>query len=975
VTSPASPAAGQSVTFTVQVTGCVTPNTIVPSLYYLVANSAGLTVASSVLTNTVLSSGGTVATGSATLPSGLPAGTYQLYAYGRGTPCFASSYNFTNATPITWVVGSTSTVPGAPTQVTATPSQTTAVLTWTAPTSTGGSAISYYTVSAAPGGDTCTSLTTTCTISNLNYATNYTFSVTATNAVGLSSAGTTTLNLGAQLVASVSPAAGYTTQPVTVTATATGCGLGSTALPTLQYIVTGGATQLTGSFSNVTFDLTGNIATGSVVFAAGQLGVGSYSVQVLGDGSPCFSSSTVFTDSAVVSASVSAPGSQAIAFTSTAPVSATVGTTYTPTALASSGLTVSFSVDASSSTVCTLSAGTVTVIATGTCVIDANQAGNGAFLAATQAQQSFAVVATPQTLTFISTAPSAATVSSTYTPVVTSSAGLTVSLSVATPLVCSISSGVVSAIATGLCTVVASQSGNTVYAAASAISQSFDVALSPQTVSLTPSAITSTINTAVTLSTAATSLLSVSLSTTTPTVCSLSGTTVTLNAVGACVITGSQVGSVAFASASSTIAVTSVPLVGTASFSSTAPLAPTIGVTYAASALVNSSAAVISIGSDSTAGACTVSSGTVTFTGAGLCDVIASSNGATTFNSATMAQQFINVSLIPQTITILSSAPIEAYVGDPYAPVATSSSGLPVTWAVDAIATNYCYLSNGEVYFTNAGPCVLDATQPGNATYAPAQEAVQAFAIGAAPQTISFTTTQPDTAGVGDTYDVAATSSAGLTVSFTVDSTSTGVCTIAGAVVTMTALGTCVVDASQAGTANYFPAVTQSQVIAVNSVSPLLIASSNSNQSGGAASNASSGSAQSGTTGATTGGWTATGPVTTTTTRSPSPIGVYFGANQSFLRVASMMRIAKWILSTKSSVVIITGYWDPKLDRHSTRILGTFRARATMAALQQALRKFTKKHVKFVIVNGGKLASLKPARKNMRATVLMNNPR
>jgi hypothetical protein len=85
-------------------------------------------------------------------------------------------------------------------------------------------------------------------------------------------------------------------------------------------------------------------------------------------------------------------GDQTITFTSTAPAGATVGgPTYTVTATASSGLTVAFTIDASASSVCSISGSTVSFIGVGTCVIDANQAGNANYNPAPQVQQSFAV--------------------------------------------------------------------------------------------------------------------------------------------------------------------------------------------------------------------------------------------------------------------------------------------------------------------------------------------------------------------------------------------------------------------------------------------------------------------------------------------------------------------------------------------------------------------------------------------------------
>ena len=91
-------------------------------------------------------------------------------------------------------------------------------------------------------------------------------------------------------------------------------------------------------------------------------------------------------------------------FTSTAPSGALVGgATYTVGAAASSGLAVAFSIDAASAGVCTISGSTVSFVGAGTCTINANQAGNGSYLAAPQKQQSFAVGLAPQTISFTST--------------------------------------------------------------------------------------------------------------------------------------------------------------------------------------------------------------------------------------------------------------------------------------------------------------------------------------------------------------------------------------------------------------------------------------------------------------------------------------------------------------------------------------------------------------------------------------------
>jgi hypothetical protein len=78
--------------------------------------------------------------------------------------------------------------PAAPTSVNATPGDAEAVLSWTAP-SNGGSPITGYTITASPGGATATTTgANTATFTGLTNGLGYTFTVTATNAIGTSPA-------------------------------------------------------------------------------------------------------------------------------------------------------------------------------------------------------------------------------------------------------------------------------------------------------------------------------------------------------------------------------------------------------------------------------------------------------------------------------------------------------------------------------------------------------------------------------------------------------------------------------------------------------------------------------------------------------------------------------------------------------------------------------------------------------------------
>jgi large repetitive protein len=75
----------------------------------------------------------------------------------------------------------------APTAVSATGGNQSATVSWTAPTDTSGWPITAYTVTSAPGGLTCTTTgATSCAVTGLTNGTAYTFTVTATNAMGTS---------------------------------------------------------------------------------------------------------------------------------------------------------------------------------------------------------------------------------------------------------------------------------------------------------------------------------------------------------------------------------------------------------------------------------------------------------------------------------------------------------------------------------------------------------------------------------------------------------------------------------------------------------------------------------------------------------------------------------------------------------------------------------------------------------------------
>ena len=148
---------------------------------------------------------------------------------------------------------------------------------------------------------------------------------------------------------------------------------------------------------------------GSSTAINASLPAGSYTIL----GSSCSGSAAGDTLTFVGSTNgfVVSKATQTVKFTSSAPTGALVGgTTYTAKASATSSLATTITVDPAASTVCSITGAVVSFQKAGTCLLDANQAGNANYAAASQVQQSFVVnqvpaftVATPPTTAKVGT--------------------------------------------------------------------------------------------------------------------------------------------------------------------------------------------------------------------------------------------------------------------------------------------------------------------------------------------------------------------------------------------------------------------------------------------------------------------------------------------------------------------------------------------------------------------------------------------
>jgi hypothetical protein len=380
----------------------------------------------------------------------------------------------------------------------------------------------------------------------------------------------------------------------------------------------------------------------------------------------------------------------------------------------------------------------------------------------------------------------------------TASSGLAVSYSVTGPA--TLSGSTLTITGAGLVKVTASQAGNTDYAAATSVAQSFNVAQAVLTVTANNATrIAETANPAFTYSIAGyvngdtSSVVSgTAAETTTATTASLPGTYPISFSTELLVATNYT-----FTYVNGTLTVT-----GAAAQTITFGAFP--NATYGASAIPLGATASSGLTvSYSVTGPATLSGTTLTITGAGLVTVTATQGGNGTYAAAAPVTQSFNVAKAGLTVTANNTSraygaanpaftySIAGYVnGDTSsvvsgtatetttATIASTTGTYPISFSSESLtATNYTFTYvNGTLTVTGATQTITFGSLP-NVTY------------GASAITLS------------------ATASSGLAVSYAV----TGPATLSGSTVTITGAGLVTVTASQAGNGNYAAAASVAQ--------------------------------------------------------------------------------------------------------------------------------------------------------------------
>ncbi len=746
--------------------------------------------------------------GNGTIRVNLNGSTNIVDGVGNPVPSYSSGSTHTVAVP---------TAPGVPTIGTATAGDGQATVTFTAP-GDGGSPITTYTATANPGGITgsCAGPTACAiTVGSLTNGTAYTFSVTATNGAGTGSASgasNSVTPMANQIITfSQPPSYNFGATPTLIASSsyavgggATGLAIGFTSSTTGVCTVTSGGalTFVSAGTCTIDADQAGNASTN-----AASTVTRSFTVNAIVPSAPGIGSATAGNERAEVSFSAppSNGGATITDYTVTANPGGNTGAgSSSPIIVAglTNGVSYTFSVTA------TNSAGTSVASVPSNAVAPA---GPQIITFANPGSQNFG--STPD-LRLVNGGASA-------------TSGLDVTFTSSTTAVCTVTSeGVLAFIATGSCTILANQAGNSAYLAATPVSRTFTVN------AVVAGAPTSSVATA---GDTQVSVSFVAPSNTGGT--SITGYTVTVSPADVAPVNGAASPIVVTGLTNGrayTFTVTADNSAGTGPASSASnpatpkaaqtitfvnPGAQNFGTTPALSA--NSDSGLTPTFTSSTNTVCTITAGgALTFVTVGTCTINVDQTGNASYLAATQVSRSFTVNAVvagaPQkpTVTAGDGAASVAFTAPTFsggaaitgytvavipadvAPVSASSSPIAVTGLTNGQAYEFTVTANNSV---GAGP----ASTPSNAV------------TPTAAQVITFA--NPGTQDFGTTPTLTATADSGLAATFTTGTAN--ICTVSsGGALSFLSVGTCTIHADQNGDASHAAATRVSQSFTVRAV-------------------------------------------------------------------------------------------------------------------------------------------------------------
>ncbi len=341
------------------------------------------------------------------------------------------------------------------------------------------------------------------------------------------------------------------------------------------------------------------------------------------------------------------------------------------------------------------------------------------------ATQSFTLTVNQATQTITFALPSSVQALTSLNLTGTASSGLAVTYVSNTPTICSVSGSTAQFLTSGACTITASQAGNSNYSAATAISATTMVTAASQTITFTlPASVP--VQTSLPLTGSASSGLPVAYTSTTPTICSVSGSTAQFLTSGTCTISASQAGNSNYSAAT---AISASTMVTAASQTITFSLPASVPVQTSLPLTGSASSGLPVAYTSTTPTICSVSGSTAQFLTSGTCTISASQAGNSVYGAATPVAASTMVTAASQTITF-TPLPSSEPQGSTLTLSAKSTSGLAVSFT--SLTPSICSVSGSSATLLKAGTCTIQASQPGNASYAPATPVSQSVLVTAA---------------------------------------------------------------------------------------------------------------------------------------------------------------------------------------------------------------------------------------------------
>ncbi|MDE2445850.1 MAG: Ig-like domain-containing protein, partial [Alphaproteobacteria bacterium] len=251
-------------------------------------------------------------------------------------------------------------------------------------------------------------------------------------------------------------------------------------------------------------------------------------------------------------------------------------------------------------------------------------------------------------------------------------------------------------------------------------------------------------------------------------------------------------------------------------FTSIKPTNPPIGSTYTPVVVGGAGTAPVVI---SVSDLCSLSGGVVTFNAAGFCVISANQASDANYDAAAQVQQVITVPPPANAPKLTSIAPT---TGLPSGGTLVTLTGTGFTGATSvtfdgAPLAAFTFVNDTSITITTpAGAAGSKANvQVVTPAGSNADNALFQYVKGA--QVVVFTSNAPTSPVVGGTYTPTATGGAG---SAPVVLSASGTCSLAGGVVTFNSAGSCLINADQAGDANYLAAAQVQQSITVQVAPP-----------------------------------------------------------------------------------------------------------------------------------------------------------